>query len=579
MKRDVFIVTVLMVGLILMTTLSGVAAEGNRESPSHVQAILLSGPECWTEAVSVTGKGAENQLQTVQRVSTYEIHDDDSVNPNHELSGLPYYSSLTWQGSVDVEWLVLEGNFSYYEIDSELHQVTFYDLQDWLHIVYRTHNFVQRTPDQIRFCVIGQNGGDYWNTQARVLYPANYQLQSATPPGYFVPAAGEIQWDFGTITEFMVDTYFAGLGPDRPLLDFPVDYRGRAEGSSTGFTATFNTRITSKFDHEYPNYSDNDWLLPYTGVPVYNPGGVWACDLGVSCYDGHDAYDIDDRCPAQAPCSDPSAVYAAAEGEITQAGWLDNVGGCQIVVDHGDGWTTLYAHLRDSHNDHSCDGILRESGLVSRLDQIGIIGESGSGAEGTHLHFAVRHSGVVVDPSGWEPNPQVSPDPWADHPSGAASYPMWLYSIRTTQALDPSSGGQLASPTHEILATVPPGFYGDQLMFNLSSAPVAGTSAHLVNTGHSFSLTAMDDAGDLVHQLDAYLTLQVSFDMTDTQGIDPGTLSLYTWDQTMNTWLPIATTIDWEALAATAYVNHLSTFALMGKSQHIVFLPIVARSY
>lgn len=94
-----------------------------------------------------------------------------------------------------MEWLVIESNFSSYAIDRILHQVTFYDLQDWLHIVYRTHNLVQRTPDQIRFCVIGHNT-DYYDTQVHVLYPANYELQSATPPGYVIPAPGEIQWSF-----------------------------------------------------------------------------------------------------------------------------------------------------------------------------------------------------------------------------------------------------------------------------------------------------------------------------------------------------------------------------------------------
>jgi len=324
-----------------------------------VQASAPTSPECWSlrEQISFTGEVRTNQLLAVQRTSTYEIHDDDTVNPNHLLTGLPYYSTLTWGGSTDVEWLVLEGNYSYYEIDPVAHSVTFHDVQDWVHVVYRTHNFIQRTPDQIRFCVIGHNT-EAWATQVRVLYPANYQLQSATPSGYSIPAAGEIKWDFGPLTEFQVDTYFAGLGPDRPLLDLPVDYQGRTDGSSTAFANAFNIRITSMFDHRYPNYAHDQKFLPYNGVELDDPITV-QCRYGFNCYDGHDGYDIDDRCPSQAPCSNPSAVYPSADGDITisQTGW-DSMLGCRVTIDHGGGWTTVYGHLRDPQNNNSCGGIL-----------------------------------------------------------------------------------------------------------------------------------------------------------------------------------------------------------------------------
>jgi hypothetical protein len=178
-------------------------------------------------------------LASIQRISTYEIRDDDAVTPNHTLSGLPYFPELIWRGSQDVEWLVLDGNFSHYEIDyHEKNSVTFFDLQDWLNVVYRTRNFVQRTPDQINFCVIGTNSQP-WSTTAKVHYPANYGVQIVTPPGYSIPADGEIAWNFGLIDQFMVDVTFSGLGPDRPLLDLPFDYHGRTEDSIASLMQLF----------------------------------------------------------------------------------------------------------------------------------------------------------------------------------------------------------------------------------------------------------------------------------------------------------------------------------------------------
>lgn len=111
-------------------------------------------------------------------------------------------------------------------------------------------------------------------------------------------------------------------------------------------------------------------------------------------------------------------------------------------------------------------------GSVTRSQQIGKIGGTGSGGGGsdnTHLHFAVKHNGRAADPSGREPNRKCSQTRGQMTRTELLPYAMWMYSIRTTQALDPSSGGQLASPTDEVHATVPSGFYFEPLIFNLSN--------------------------------------------------------------------------------------------------------------
>ena len=539
-------------------------------------------PECWIlrESISVTGPSLSQEPEIAQRISTYEIHEDDTVNPNHTLTGLPYYESLTWMASADVEWLVLEGVYSSYEIDELNHSVTFYDLQDWLHIVYRTHTFIQRLPDQIRFCVIGGNS-DPRETRIRVLYPAYYQFVSATPEGYTIPVPGEIDWDFGAVTEFQVDTNFAGLGPDRPLLDFPVDYQGRSEDSSVGFLNAFNQRTTALFDHYYPLYGNdgNSEFRNFTGRTYQLsdcPSGV----VGFSCYDGHDGQDIDDLCSGRDQCADPKAVYPAVDGDIVAPTGWNNALGCRITIDHDNGWRTSYGHLQDNQNDHSCSGILIWSGHVTRFDQIGIIGGTGSGGGGednAHLHFTVKHNGIVVDPSGWEPNPETDPDPWAGHESGTESFAMWRHAIRTTLALDPALGGELNSPIHDVSINIPPDFYAEPLLFNLSNQPVAGSSALLVSTGHSFSLAAADGAGNSIEQLDKDFSVLIRFGQEDTTDILAETLQIYMWDESQNSWARIPTVIDWENRTATADARQLSVFALMGRLEDLIFLPLIKR--
>jgi len=60
-----------------------------------------------------------------------------------------------------------------------------------------------------------------------------------------------------------------------------------------------------------------------------------------------------------------------------------------VVVDHGDGWQTRYAHLKRIKVDR---GRKLKSG-----DVIGTVGKSGN-ATGFHLHYEILKNGTPVDP-------------------------------------------------------------------------------------------------------------------------------------------------------------------------------------
>lgn len=74
-------------------------------------------------------------------------------------------------------------------------------------------------------------------------------------------------------------------------------------------------------------------------------------------------------------------IYAADSGLIVYAGWNTWGYGNLIVIDHGNGWHTLYAHL--SQLDVTC-GQAVEQGAV-----IGWAGSTGH-STGPHLHFEMR---------------------------------------------------------------------------------------------------------------------------------------------------------------------------------------------
>jgi murein DD-endopeptidase MepM/ murein hydrolase activator NlpD len=83
-------------------------------------------------------------------------------------------------------------------------------------------------------------------------------------------------------------------------------------------------------------------------------------------------------------------VYATGDGKIKYAGRQGTLGKI-IIIDHGYGYETLYAHLSDYE-----DGI-KSGTLVKRGQQIGKAGESGL-AEGPHIHYEIRLNGKHVNP-------------------------------------------------------------------------------------------------------------------------------------------------------------------------------------
>ena len=80
-------------------------------------------------------------------------------------------------------------------------------------------------------------------------------------------------------------------------------------------------------------------------------------------------------------------VKAFADGNVIAAGLSDTYGK-YIVIDHGNGYSTLYAH---------CSELMVGCGEVSRGDVIALVGETGL-ATGPHLHFEIRGDGTYLNP-------------------------------------------------------------------------------------------------------------------------------------------------------------------------------------
>ena len=135
---------------------------------------------------------------------------------------------------------------------------------------------------------------------------------------------------------------------------------GAATGTgSLSWPAPFSTRVTSR----YGTRSD-----PFTGESR-----------------SHSGIDIDGY-----GC-EGSAVTAADGGTVITATYNDGYGN-YIIIDHGNGMQTLYAHLSGM--------AVGEGSSVSQGQTIGYVGATGR-ATGTHLHFEVFVNGSRTDPAGY----------------------------------------------------------------------------------------------------------------------------------------------------------------------------------
>lgn len=133
----------------------------------------------------------------------------------------------------------------------------------------------------------------------------------------------------------------------------------------------------------------SNWIWPTSGhiTQPFGCTGFWAEPRRGSCDHFHSGIDIaNDR---------GTPVRAVADGVIEMVGWdpwINPDPDWLVIIDHGNGLRTLYAHLRAK----PVDGIERGA-HVFQGQLIGLMDMTGR-ATGPHLHFAVYLNGEPVSP-------------------------------------------------------------------------------------------------------------------------------------------------------------------------------------
>ena len=169
-------------------------------------------------------------------------------------------------------------------------------------------------------------------------------------------------------------------GNSRELLNRTHQWLERLERELTMQRESF-AEIEQKHDFNEKFFRHLPAIKPAEGR--YNPNGFGRRRHPVLGH-MHVHEGIDVACDVGTP------VYATADGVVERAGRTGGGYGRMVIINHGYGYKTLYAHL-------SSDIKVSRGDRVRRGDVIALSGRSGL-VTGPHLHYEVIHNGVKQNP-------------------------------------------------------------------------------------------------------------------------------------------------------------------------------------
>ncbi len=192
--------------------------------------------------------------------------------------------------------------------------------------------------------------------------------------------------------------YISNLQLEKAEADAEID-RILSEYYATQTTLPVNNNepTTSKSSSETttkpagPSYTaKGDWLWPLGNASCYisSPFGYRSASISGNSF--HGGTDISGGGISGKP------IYASRAGKVITAVTSNRGYGIYVLIDHGDGYSTLYAHMSSRY--------VSTGDNVSKGQMIGRVGSTGN-STGPHLHFEVRYYGEKKNPMNFVKKP------------------------------------------------------------------------------------------------------------------------------------------------------------------------------
>lgn len=237
-------------------------------------------------------------------------------------------------------------------------------------LLWANYDILQDSPDSLR---VGQKlnipptDGVYYQWQAGDSLDSISQKFEASVDDILAWPGNNIDL---TSPDIKPDTFVMVPGGHREFVQWiiPTVARGKSGTASIGGSACISDKVGS-----------GAFIWP-TGNHFVSGNEYWSSHLGIDIAAGEGA-----------------PVWAADAGVVTiaQGGWNGGYGNV-VMIDHGNGWMTVYGHLSQI-NVVPCQDV--NAGTL-----IGLAGNTGN-SFGAHLHFETRQNGGFVNPHYVLPNP------------------------------------------------------------------------------------------------------------------------------------------------------------------------------
>jgi len=246
-------------------------------------------------------------------------------------------------------------------------------------------------------------GGVYFNSQDIYAYPPNnnvlvfqanpYSFTSLLTVNLNPVAGGTVASSPGSLT-CLGNTCTGSFSGSIPLtatsssnwsFGFWDDGTLKSADNPLSLNMTSDKTLEAKFYHEMkmPLPANKHWVLSVEA------GGNRQCNLSPDTYhSGNSFYALDfvDYTEEDGHLEVTDVpILAAAGGIVTESSCSSPSWGCTVVIDHNDGFSTRYAHMKTTP-------LVSVNDTPTRGQQIGIMGDTGN-SDGIHLHFQIYYGG------------------------------------------------------------------------------------------------------------------------------------------------------------------------------------------